>query len=90
MPHGLFTDVQRHLDIATKAGERKPSRNAVNVTVRGEKDKVDDATARTLTRPEVNSAVLVQQLEGDNHEVNAVIRWKSRTRARLLLYGRRT
>ena len=34
----------------------------------------DDATARTITRPEVNAAVTIQKLTGDNHEVNALVR----------------
>src|SRR5450759_3124490 len=34
----------------------------------------DDATARPMTRPEVNAAGTIQRFRGNNHEVNALIR----------------
>lgn len=37
-------------------------------------EKPDDAMARTLTRPEMQAAALIQELEGDHHEVNALVR----------------
>lgn len=49
------------------------ARRAVFVGVR-EGESQDDASARTLTRPEVLAATVMQQLQGDNHEVNAVVR----------------
>jgi hypothetical protein len=52
----------------------KEQRHAVLVARRDENDKPDDATARTLTRPEVQAAAVIQLLEGDNHEVNALAR----------------
>ena len=49
-------------------------RNAVQVVRGSENDNPDDAVARTLTRPEVNAAATIQKLQGDNHEINALIR----------------
>ena len=55
-----------------KAATRK-SRNAV-VVLHRKGDNPDDATARTLTRPEVQAAATIQKWEGGNHEVNALVR----------------
>jgi hypothetical protein len=59
----------------------KASRNAVHVTVDAKAPEselarqrlIDEATAKKLTRPEVQAAVVIQQLQGDNQEVNALI-----------------
>lgn len=51
----------------------KETRNAV-VVLRHKDDDPDDATARTLTRPEVQAAATIQRWQGDNHEVNALAR----------------
>ena len=49
-------------------------RNAVKVILHHKGENPDDATARTLTRPEVQAAVTLQKWEGDNQEVNALTR----------------
>ena len=48
-------------------------RNAVIVTPR-HPDDMDDAIARTLTQPEVQSASVIRKLQGDNQDVNALVR----------------
>ncbi len=51
-------------------------RNAVQVPVRDPSDRqeMDNATARTITRPEVRAATTIQQWGGDALEVNALAR----------------
>ena len=51
----------------------KKSRNSV-VVLSQKDENPDDATARTLTRPEVQAAATIQKWEGGNHEVNALAR----------------
>lgn len=51
----------------------KETRNAVKVALRHKDDNPDDATARTLTRPEVQAAATLQKWDGDSQEVNALI-----------------
>ena len=60
--------------MATKPKEKKADRSAVKVMLRDANENPDDAAARVITRPEVQAAALIQKLEGDNHEVNAVLR----------------
>lgn len=52
----------------------KPPRNEVRLVITDVNDTPDDIVARTLTRPEVQAAAVIQAFEGDNHEVNALIR----------------
>lgn len=56
-----------------KAPDKAP-RNQVTMVMTDANDKPDDIVARTLTRPEVQAASVIQRFEGDNHEVNALIR----------------
>lgn len=56
-----------------KAPDKAP-RNQVTLLMTDANDKPDDIVARTLTRPEVQAATVIQRFEGDNHEVNALIR----------------
>jgi hypothetical protein len=57
-----------------RASAENPARNRIQVARRAADDKPDDAIARTLTRPEVQAAAVIQQFGGSNHEVNALIR----------------
>ncbi|MEK6210790.1 MAG: hypothetical protein AABM64_10565 [Pseudomonadota bacterium] len=52
----------------------KETRNALKVALRHKDENPDDATARTLTRPEVQAAATIQKWEGDSQEVNALAR----------------
>ncbi len=53
-----------------KPAKKKP-RNQINVQcVEGENP--DEVVARELTRPEINAAATIQNMQGDNHEVNAL------------------
>lgn len=52
----------------------KPPRNQITLVITDAKDTPDDVVARTCTRPEVQAAVVIQRFEGENHEVNALIR----------------
>jgi hypothetical protein len=60
--------------LTAKTESKEVNRSAVNVALRGGNEHPDDATARVLTRPEVQAAVAIKSLQGDNHDVNAVIR----------------
>ena len=64
--------VTRKRKTTKKAAPVKP-RNSVEVSCHADANP-DDATAQTLTRPEVNAAATIQKLAGDTHEVNALIR----------------
>ncbi|MBK8019790.1 MAG: hypothetical protein IPK20_26010 [Betaproteobacteria bacterium] len=55
-------------------GSGKPKRNEVALVIENANDNADDVTARTLTRPEVQAAAVIQRFEGDNHDVNALVR----------------
>ncbi len=65
---------------ANMATKHKPKatpakrRNVVKVVLRDPSDNPDDATARTLTRPEIQAAATIKMWEGDIHEVNALSR----------------
>ena len=52
----------------------KKQRHAVLLALRDKDDQPDDATARILTRPEVQAAAVIQIMEGDNHDINSLIR----------------
>ncbi len=58
---------KRTRGLTAKTGSKKAERGAVQVTLRNRDEDPDDATARMLTRPEVQAAALIQKLEGDNH-----------------------
>ena len=64
--------VTRKKKISKKAVLIKP-RNVIEVS-RHVDANPDDATAQTITRPEVNAAATIQKFTGDNHEVNALAR----------------
>jgi hypothetical protein len=57
-----------------KADDQKAARNSIQVALRDAAEQPDDAVARTLTRPEIQAAAVIQELHRDNHEVNAVAR----------------
>ena len=56
----------------SSAAAIKP-RNNIEVPARKD-DNIDDATAKTLTRPEVQAALTIQVWQGDINEVNALAR----------------
>lgn len=60
--------------MATKPQSKKVNRSAVNVLLRERGENPDDATARVITRPEVQAAALIEKWEGDTHDVNSVVR----------------
>jgi hypothetical protein len=60
--------------MATKMDDKRAKRNAINVSLRDPSESPEDAVARILTFPEVQAGTLIQQLESDNHEANAVVR----------------
>lgn len=60
--------------MAKKADDKKLPRNVLRASVLSPQEHPDDALARILTRPEIQAAAVIQQLEGENHEVNAVAR----------------
>jgi hypothetical protein len=75
------TDSQQSEEAVTRpkpskstAAEPPRVRNSVKVFLRDSNDTADAASARTLTKPEVQAAAAIQKFEGDNHEVNALIR----------------
>jgi len=57
-----------------RASKPENKRSAVTIELRDESDDLDAATARNLSRPEVQAAAAIQKMEGDNYEVNALIR----------------
>ena len=57
-----------------QASKPENKRSVVTIELRDESDDVDAATARKLSRPEVQAAAAIQKMEGDNYEVNALIR----------------
>lgn len=50
----------------------KKRRDVVEIRPRFNEDTADDEIARKLTQPAVNSAVTIQRMQGENHEVNAL------------------
>lgn len=67
---GLFISMADKSKPETKAEPR----NAVKVMLHHKGENPDDATAQTLTRPEVQAAATLQKWDGDSQEVNALIR----------------
>ena len=55
--------------MAKMTEKAKAERSAICITAIEGQDDPDDVRARTLTRPEVQAASLIQRLEGENHEV---------------------
>jgi hypothetical protein len=60
--------------VAENSDTKRADRSAVQAACLSANEKPDDALARTITRPEVQSGALIQALEQENYEVNAVIR----------------
>lgn len=64
----------RHTPPATPKEPTQARRNALRVDLRFVGDTPEDATAWALTRPQVQAAATIQQFQGDNLEVNALVR----------------